>query len=302
MGAPLQLFRYPFIALDAPCDIQVFAASSEDASHASDLAMGEIIRLERQYARRTDSVLAELNRAAAEGGEVTVNAETASLLDHAARAWSESGGRFDITASVLRHVWRFEGGSPPEPDALAARMEKVGWDKVRWQAPVLGFSVAGMEIYFGLLLRQYAVDRAANALRAAGIEHGIVNFGGDVHVVGPREGGEGWHVGVRGRPQAEGMVNLITLAEGAMATVGDGERPATINGERVARMFNAKTGWPVRAMAQATVIDSLCANAGTLASIAMSMEDEGPAWLTAHAPQHLWVGVNGDSGGPLAAA
>jgi thiamine biosynthesis lipoprotein len=300
MTAALQHFRYPFRALDAQCDIQLFAASADDASHASGLAIGEITRIDAQFTRRAGGALAAVNKAASQGGEIAVTVETAGLLDQAARAFAESGGRFDITAAVLRHVWRFDAGAPPEREALAAQMEKVGWGKVRWQPPVLAFPAAGMEIEFGPLLRPYAADRAANALRAAGIEHGIVNIGGDVHVIGSRPGGESWRIGLH-RPRDDGMVSLIGMREGALATVGDYERVVTIGGERFAPMLNAVSGWPVRRMAQATVMGELCVRAGTMAAIAMLMEDAGPEWLAAHAPAHLWLGVDGDMGGKLAA-
>jgi thiamine biosynthesis lipoprotein len=298
MAATLEHYRYPFRALDSACDIQLFAPSRDDAAHASGLAMGEIARVDARYSLRGDSAVSAINRAAAAGKGIVVSDETAGLLDHAAKAFADSDGTFDITAAPLRRLWRFDSATAPEPDLLARTIEKVGWTKVRWQTPNLSFSVAGMEIDFGLLLRAYAVDRAAHALRAAGIEHGIVNVGGDVHAVGPRADREGWHVGVR-RPVAEGMVSLTRLREGALATVGDYQRVLDIEGETFARLINPKTGWPVRGLAQATVTAPLCVTAATAAAIAMLKEGEGAAWLSKTRLAHVLIGTDGDASGSL---
>ena len=296
--AGMDLYRYPFRALDAACDIQLFAASRDDATHASGLAIAEIARVDARYSLHGDSVVSAINRAASAGRSITVNVETVGLLDHAATAFADSGGAFDITGAPVRRLWDFDRGVAPAPDALARAMEKVGWNKLRWQQPVLSFSTPGMEIDFGLLLRPYAIDRAANALRAAGIDSGIVNIGGDVQVIGPRPGGQGWHVGIR-RPAAEGIVNLMTLPSGSLATVGDYERTVTIGGETFARLINPKTGRPVRSLAQVTVLADLCVRAATVAAIAMLKEADGSAWLAKRGLAHLWVNVNANAGGTL---
>ena len=61
-----------------------------------------------------------------------------------------------------------------------------------WKRPVLTFSVPGMEIDFGGVVKEYAVDRAAALCYAQGIKHGVVNLGGDIKVIGPRADGSPW--------------------------------------------------------------------------------------------------------------
>lgn len=299
--AEMEHHRYPFKALDAACDIQLFAASRDDAAHASGLAIGEITRVDANYSLRSASIVAAINRAAAAGQSITVNEETASLIDHAANAFAESGGAFDITAAPLRKLWDLDHGVAPDAGELARVMEKIGWQKVRWEKPVLSFPVAGMAIDFGLFVRAYAIDRAANALRAAGIEHGIVNAGGDVHVVGPRADGEGWTVGLR-RPVADGMVSLIAMRAGSLATSGDWERTVTIGSETFGRMLNPKTGWPVKGVAQVSGMADLCVTAATVAAIAMLKEGEGAAWVAKSGFAHLVIDVNDRPTGTLYSA
>ena len=81
------------MAMGSPCEIQFFATSGDTARRASDAAMADIARLEARYSRfRDNSFLSDINRVAARGGSITVDEETAGLLDYAATCYAESGG------------------------------------------------------------------------------------------------------------------------------------------------------------------------------------------------------------------
>jgi thiamine biosynthesis lipoprotein len=43
-----------------------------------------------------------------------------------------------------------------------------------------------MELDFGGVVKEYAVDRAATLCREAGIKQALINLGGDIRLVGPR--------------------------------------------------------------------------------------------------------------------
>ncbi|HVQ25449.1 MAG TPA: FAD:protein FMN transferase, partial [Planctomycetota bacterium] len=101
--------------MGCPCELQLFAASEAEARRAGALVVAEVARLDGKYTTyREDSFLAEINRAAAAGGVVAVDGETARLLDYADACHRESDGLFDVTAGVLRGAWRCEGGVVPE--------------------------------------------------------------------------------------------------------------------------------------------------------------------------------------------
>lgn len=52
------------------------------------------------------------------GEQITVDLETASLLDFAEQCYRSSEGLFDITSGILRAVWHFDG-SDHVPEASA---------------------------------------------------------------------------------------------------------------------------------------------------------------------------------------
>ncbi len=262
--------------------------------------MDDVYRLERLYSRyRTDSFLSEINRVAATGGCITVDDETAGLLDYAATCYHQSDGLFDITSGILRKVWDFKSGQLPSQEAIIQIKEKIGWHQLKWVRPVLSFDVPGMEIDFGGVVKEYAVDRAAALCLEAGVQHGIVNLGGDIKIVGPHPDGSPWRVAIRHPRRSDSVLETLLLQAGALASSGDYERCITLNGIRYGHVLNPKTGWPVRHLAAVSVVGEFCVVAGSASTIGMLKEAKGPDWLNDLGLPHLWVDVTGEVGGSL---
>lgn len=286
--------------MGTPCDIQLYAKTQAKARQAADAVIADVHRLEALYSRyRDDSFLSAINRVAAAGGRITVDEETAGLLNYAATCHEQSDGLFDITSGILRRAWRFDRGELPDPAQIQELLEKVGWHKLRWQSPVLEFPMSGMEIDFGGIVKEYAVDRAAALCQGAGVRHGVINLGGDIKVIGPRADGSPWRIGIRHPRHKEAVMRTILLKEGALASSGDYERCLIVDGVRYGHILNPKTGWPVRHLAAVSVIADFCVVAGSASTIAMLKEAGGPAWLESLGLPHLWVDVHGESGGSI---
>jgi len=301
-GAELIFHRHGFRAMGSPCEIQLFAATEAQARHAVDLVVADIERLEARYSRyRDDSLLSAINRVAASGGAITVDAETASLLDYAQACHVQSDGLFDITSGVLRRAWRFDEPRLPDPAEVERLLERVGWDRLIWTRPELSFPTPGLEIDFGGIVKEYAADRAAALCLEAGLARGAINLGGDIRVLGPRADGSPWRVGIR-HPRNKDTALTIPLARGALASSGDYERCVVIDGVHYSHILNPKTGAPVRGLASVSVVADLCVVAGSASTIAMLREAQGPAWLEALGSPCLWVTIDGEIGGSLTAS
>lgn len=290
--------------MGSPCEIRIDRPASVDESRAEralDEAVAEIERLEDRYSRyRESSFLSQINRIAAAGGALDVDPETASLLDYAATCHGQSEGLFDVTSGILRRAWRFAEGRLPEPGAIEALLPRVGFEKLRWQSPRLAFPVPGLELDFGGIVKEYAADRVAGALQAAGLRHALVNLGGDVRVAGPRADGGPWRIGIRHPRRPGSLVLDVPLFEGGLSTSGDYERCIEIDGVRYGHVLDPRTGWPVRFMASASVVAPLCVVAGSASTIAMLRGEGGAAWLEGLGLPCLWIDVEGRMGGSLA--
>jgi thiamine biosynthesis lipoprotein len=286
--------------MGSPRELQLFAAGNE-AQRAASAVVVDVERLEQRYSRyRDSSLLSSINRVAAAGGSIDVDSETAVLLNYAATCFRESDGLFDITSGLLRRAWNFAAASLPDPALIERLLSRVGWDKVRWEPPVLSFPLSGMEIDFGGIVKEYAADRAAAICREMGLRSGMVNLGGDISIVGPRPDGDAWRIGLQ-HPRSRGdVMHTVGLHSGGLASSGDYERCVVVDGVRYGHIVNPRSGWPVRHLAAVSVAGDFCVVAGSASTIAMLKEADGPAWLEALGLPQLWGGVGGETGGPLA--
>jgi thiamine biosynthesis lipoprotein len=131
------------------------------------------------------------------------------------------------------------------------------------------------------------------------MRHGVVNLGGDIKVIGPRADGHPWRIGIKHPRSATTLLDTVELSEGALASSGDYERCIVVDGVRYGHILNPLSGWPVRHLAAVSVVADFCVIAGSASTIAMLKEEAGAAWLAALGLRHLWVDVDGRSGGDL---
>lgn len=257
-----------FRALGSPCEVLLEPGKAQAAEAAVRAVAVEAWRIEDKFSRYLDGNIVHLINAA-DGAVVDVDDETARLLDFAATLHDLSAGRFDITSGVLREVWEFDGGDTvPAPAEVVRVLERVGWHRVRWARPNLTLA-PGMEIDLGGIGKEYAVDRCAGILAAAGVGPGLVNFGGDLAVTGPPQRRKAWMVAVEGRDDSVAD-HIIELRHGALATSGDARRFVLRNGIRYGHILDPTTGWPVAdAPASVTVAADTCTQAGMLSTLAM---------------------------------
>jgi thiamine biosynthesis lipoprotein len=298
----MRIYRSEFKAMGSPCEIQLFAADPAHAGRIIALARAEVQRLELRYSRyRADSFLSEINRAAASGGRIAVDPETAALLDYAAACHVESEGLFDVTSGILRRAWRFDRGELPDAQQVEALLEHVGWQKLEWDRPELRFPAKGMELDLGGIVKEYAADRAAGVCRGAGLQSGLINLGGDICIIGPQPDRTPWRIGIRHPRRPDSLAGTLLLAEGALASSGDYERCIEIGGVRYGHVLDPRTGWPVRHLASVSVVGRLCVLAGSASTIALLKDEAGPDWLEQTGLPCHWVDVHGSAGGSLLA-
>ncbi len=296
----LQYFSYKFKAMGTPCEIQLFARNKSHANKAAEKVINDVNRLEALYSRyRENSFLSEINRHAALGKAIKVDTETAGLLDYATTCYQQSQGLFDITSGKLRQIWHFDSGQIPAPSTIRKLLKKIGWHKLNWNPPVLEFSIPGMEIDFGGIVKEYAVDRAASLCIETDIHHGVINLGGDIKIIGPQADGSPWNIGIRHPRKQNVVLRTLSLYKGAVASSGDYERFILANGQRYGHVLNPKTGWPAKYMTSVSVVGDFCVVAGSASTIAMLKEENGPEWLKELALPHLWSNVLGEEGGSL---
>jgi len=270
-----------FYSMASQCEILLDTKDEKLAWDALQSAQKEAIRIEQKYSRyKSGNIIDKINTA--NGERVTVDEETARLLDYAQQCFNLSDGAFDITSGVLRKAWKFDGSNNiPDQKIISKIMNQVGWEKVEWKNPKLRM-LPGMQLDFGGIGKEYAVDRTAAIIAQHYTAHVLVNFGGDISVAGPRENGEAWEIGLQNPEENNATVAKVALKKGAVATSGDLNRFLLKNGKRYTHILNPKTGWPIKnAPRQVTVLANTCIDAGMLSTFAILQGAEAEEFLIA---------------------
>ena len=272
-----------------PCEVLIDSDSELLARRVADTVAHGAWRVEHKFSRyRSDNIVHEINQSG--GRSVIVDDETAHLLNFAATLTQLSEGRFDITSGVLRRVWTFDGGDRvPSQAQIDEVLRLVGWHRVEWRKPVLKLE-PGMQIDFGGIGKEYAVDLAAGDIETIAPQLScLVNFGGDVVVRNVRRDAQPWRVGIESAAQAGAAVRIVNLTRGALATSGDARRFVLSEGRRYSHILDAKTGWPVRGAPRSiTVAADSCTQAGSLTTLAM-LQGEGAEDFLRQSGARYWL-------------
>lgn len=281
-----------YAAMASTCEIIIDSSDQELAQKLTQIAQQETLRIQQKFSRyQKDNLLWQINHA--NGAAISVDSETAHLLDFADQCYQLSDGYFDITSGCLRRAWTFDGSDKlPSEEKVNALLPFVGWQKIRWQKNH-GESAqlqmpAGMEIDFGGIGKEYAVDSVLQLLSAQTNIPLLVNFGGDLAVTSARKNGAAWQVGIESldvnehsNEQMNKQVDkILEISAGALATSGDSRRFLLANNQRYGHILNPFTGWPImNAPRSVTVAGSNCVQAGMLATFALLKGKEADEFL-----------------------
>ena len=280
---------FQFRAMGSPCEVRIETTNPTLALAMGDIVKAEALRIEARVSRyRDDSVISMINRSG--GQPLRPDREPAALLDYAANCFALSQGLFDVTSGVLRRVWTFDGSdNVPSKAAVRALLPRVGWAKVSWDGETLVLP-EGMEVDFGGIGKEYAVDCAIFKLAEYQGTSALVNFGGDLRVTAPRRDGNGWRVAIESVDVSGAADGLIELRSGALTTSGDSRRFLLRGGKRYSHILDPRTGWPVRDPPRAvTVAAATCLEAGLLSTLAMLQGKRAETFLKREGLKAWWV-------------
>ncbi len=257
---------------------------SDDTSWASariDEAIAEISRIEALLTTFNDHSQTNQINAKAGIGPVRVDAEVFALIERSLRLSDLTQGAFDITyGSIDKRLWNFDATLTQLPDPKTARqlVRLINYRNVLLN--VNGSSVflkeKGMRIGFGGIGKGYAAEQAKRVLREGGVEHGIVNAAGDLTTWGNQPNGQPWTIGIAdpGATQQNSprqAFSYFAISNMAVATSGNYEKFAFIDGKRYSHTIDPKTGLPVSGIKSVTIMAPNAELADALATPVMVM-------------------------------
>ncbi|HLS95676.1 thiamine biosynthesis lipoprotein [Sphingobacterium allocomposti] len=238
-------------------DITVVDRDSTQALQYIDKAAAEIERIENLISEwRPHTQISEVNRCAGIR-PVKVDDEVFELTRRAIHYSQLTDGAFDISIAALDKVWVFDGSMDrlPSDEAIRRSVKRVGYRHIVLDTvkKTIFLEKKGMKIGFGSIGKGYAADKGRELLRALGVRGGIVNASGDLSAWGTQPDGQPWKIGVRNPFKAYDVSRILHITFNSVATSGNNEKFAEIDGKRYAHIINPKTGWPSSELASVTV-------------------------------------------------
>lgn len=272
-------YRISFFAMASPCEVLIETKDKVLVNKIAEAVTNEVWRIEDKYSRYDNrSVCSQINQS--NGQAISIDNETYLLLNFANVCYELSDGLFDITSGVLRRIWVFNGSDNiPTQGQIDNILPHVGWSKLTYNEELISLP-KGMEIDFGGIGKEYAVDRCILLIKDLTNVPTLVNLGGDLATTKPRTSNKPWVIGVE-HPGFESETNMIvSLFNGALATSGDAKRFLFKNGVRYNHILNAQTGWPItEAPRSITVASEQCVQAGILATLSLLQGANAESYL-----------------------
>ena len=231
-----------FFAMDTVMTIRAWGAEDALLARARDLAE----ELEAQLsATDPDSAVYALNRT----GAAELSPDAAELLRRALELCAETEGALDISVYPVVRAWGFTASDGqyrvPGEAELRKLVENVDYRRVSLEKRSASLP-EGMEIDLGAVAKGYTGDRIAQLLRQSGVEHALLDLGGNIQTVGTRPDGTDWRIAVQD-PRGDGILGVLAVSDKAVITSGGYERYFEDEDGRVWwHIMDPSTGYPAR--------------------------------------------------------
>lgn len=216
------------------------------------------------------------------GGNPTPVSEDTFLLLQTALAYAElSGGLVDPTIAPATDLWDFSSSEHSLPDTtlLTEACTHIDYRNIildeAHKTVTLADPAAALDL--GFIAKGYIADRIRDYLRTIGIEHAIINLGGNVLCIGNRPDNTPYRIAIR-QPfgTAEDMAAVLACSDQSIVTSGVYERYFYMNDTLYHHMLNPGTGYPVlNGLLSVTIVseDSVSGDALSTLCYLLGLED-----------------------------
>lgn len=254
-----------FWSMDTYCTVTASSSGVSAAQNAVNVSASLLEKDggEENYLFADDKTSFELSEPVFEA--VKISLEISKLTD----------GAFDITVAPLSKLWNVtERTEPPSDTEITSALKLVGYENAELVGNTVTFRFSGCGIDIGAVGKGMASKAAVNALKENGDKEAVVNLGGNVTVLGNKDG-DGYKIGIRD-PKSDGIFGYVTASDTSVVTSGVYERNFEYDGKIYHHILNTKTGYPVdNGILSATVVcdDPVAADVLSTAFFAVGKDD-----------------------------
>lgn len=229
---------------------------------SDDLARAETLlhEIEQQLRRQRaqwhaweDSDLSRFNRQLQQSGSAEIPASLAQLLELSRFYYDASDGLFNPALGKLVAAYGFHDGSTDEDAVAEIRRDIPNMHDLGIDGSSASSSNPHLQIDLGGIAKGYAIGLIGDFLERNGIEHYVINAGGDLLLAGDRFG-QPWRIGIQ-NPFAPGVVARLELeGKHSLFTSGNYARSYHQGDALRHHIIDPRSGAPARGQSSATVL------------------------------------------------
>ncbi len=259
----LSIYRKVLRLMGNRFEFSIVWHNENEALELIDLAIEEVRRIERLLTTFNEDSQTNLINRNAGLKPVKVDREIIDLILRAKKISILTQGAFDITyGSVDKSFWNFDTTMTelPDPKKAAKAVRLINYRNIiiDEEKSTVFLKEKGMRIGFGGIGKGYAAEMAKRLLLEKEVKSGAVNAAGDLTAWGKQPDGKEWTIGIADPNAARQSFSSLKITNNSVATSGNYEKYAMIDGKKYSHTIDPKTGFPVKGIKSVTII---CPNA-----------------------------------------
>lgn len=258
LNKKLKAHHYPIKLMGCGFVLSAVEVDPQKAWDALRAGVAEIQRIEDLISSwRDDSQTAEINFYAGEK-PIAVDPELFHLIERSKIVSDITAGAFDISGTLARYYWNFNKQanaflSATKIEELRALMDYRLIELDNHKHTVF-LKAKGMKIGFGGIGKGYAAFRAHVVMQELGIESGLINASGDLMCWGNALANDTWSIQIPDPANRKQSLCQLNIPYGSVVTSGNYESYTIIDGKRYSHIVDPRTGKPVEAIKNVSVI------------------------------------------------
>lgn len=168
-------------------------------------------------------------------------------------------GLFDVTFASIDKIWYFDKPiiEKPTDENIKASIKNINYQFIQLDEThkTIFVTNVGTKIELGAIGKGFIANKIKTKLQVLGVDAGLVNAGGDLVSWGKSIHPDGiWKVGIADPNKGKDYIGWLPIQNEAIATSGNYERFAIIDGQKYSHIINPKTGYPVKGIKSVTVL------------------------------------------------
>jgi len=257
--------------LGTQLQISVWTADKKAAEATIKESFDRISEIEQRMSVNIENSDISLLNENAGRNPVQVHDDVAFVIEKSLDYARISKGAFDPTIGKLVKLWGIGTKEEriPQQSEIEEAIQYVNYNLLSREGEnKFKLDIEEMYADLGGIAKGYAADEVYSILKISGIQHAIINLGGNVFTLGKKVDESDWKVGIQNPFQPTGThMGIVQISDKAVVTSGNYERFFVKDNKRYHHIIDPHTGYPSEnGVISATIITNHSIDADALST------------------------------------